>query len=46
LAEEGVDLTKGNLSDDAWSTVEEYKQKIIDGEITVPQDPSELETQD
>ena len=42
LAEDAVGLTDGNLSDDAKSKVEEYKQKIIDGEIEVPQHPKDV----
>ncbi|MGX7349952.1 BMP family lipoprotein [Dolosicoccus paucivorans] len=39
LKEEGVGLTKGNLSDDVWAKVEEYRGKIIDGELEVPEKP-------
>lgn len=44
LVEEGVDITRGNLSDEVWATVEDYKQQIIDGEITVPETPGDVET--
>lgn len=37
LAEEGVDLTRGNMSDEAWAAVEDAKAKIISGEIEVPE---------
>ncbi|PRY82188.1 basic membrane protein A [Alkalibacterium olivapovliticus] len=37
LEEEGVDLTRGNMSDDAWAAVEEARQAILDGEIEVPE---------
>ncbi|QDX91312.1 BMP family ABC transporter substrate-binding protein [Brevibacillus laterosporus] len=39
LKENGVGLaesTKKNISDDVWKKIEEFKQKIINGEITVP----------
>lgn len=42
LAEDAVGLTDGNLSDDAKAKVQEYKQKIIDGEIEVPTHPDEV----
>lgn len=42
LAEDGVDLTQGNLSDEAWATVEEARQQIIDGTIVVPEDPAKV----
>ncbi|MGX6979854.1 BMP family lipoprotein [Vagococcus elongatus] len=42
LAEEGVDLTDGQLSDETKAAVEEFKQQIIDGKITVMEKPSEL----
>lgn len=35
LQDGGVDITRGNISDDVWETVEEVKQGIIDGEIDV-----------
>ena len=35
LEEEGVDVTRGNMSDDAWAAVEEARQAILDGEIEV-----------
>lgn len=37
LVEEGVDLTRGNLTDEVWAAVEEARQLIIDGEIAVPE---------
>lgn len=37
LEEEGVDLVRGNMSDEAWEAVEEARQQIIDGEIEVPE---------
>lgn len=43
LAEEGVNITQGNLTDEVWATVEDYKQQIIDGEITVAETPDEVE---
>ncbi|MCC5890204.1 MAG: BMP family protein [Alkalibacterium sp.] len=42
LEEEGVDLTRGNLSDEVWDAVEEARQGILDGDITVPEAPDEL----
>ena len=36
LKNSGVDLARNNTSDEAWKAVEAAKQKIIDGEITVP----------
>lgn len=38
LKENGVGIapTQDNLSEDVIAKVDEYKQKIIDGEITVP----------
>jgi len=33
----GVDLVRGNMSDEAWSAVEEARQGIVDGEIEVPE---------
>ncbi|RPA58908.1 BMP family ABC transporter substrate-binding protein [Aerococcus agrisoli] len=41
LAEGTVDLTEGNLSEETIAKVEEAKQQIIDGEITVPETLSE-----
>ncbi|GAA0352473.1 BMP family ABC transporter substrate-binding protein [Alkalibacterium iburiense] len=37
LEDEGVDLVRGNMSDEAWEAVEEARQQIIDGEIEVPE---------
>ena len=39
LAEGGVDLTDGNLTDDVKEKVAEYKEKVISGDIEVPQKP-------
>ena len=44
LAEEGVDYSKSNteeMTDDIITKVDEYKQQIIDGTITVPEDPKD-----
>ncbi|MCW6666762.1 BMP family protein [Aerococcaceae bacterium NML190938] len=41
LADGGVDLTEGQLSDDAKAAVKEFKEKIIKGEIEVPEKPAE-----
>ncbi|MER2062543.1 MAG: hypothetical protein ABS894_06410 [Aerococcus urinaeequi] len=37
LADETVDITRGNLDDETWATIEDAKQQIIDGEIDVPE---------
>ncbi|KRM72213.1 BMP family lipoprotein [Lacticaseibacillus brantae] len=42
LKDKGVDLTKGQLSANAWKSVQDYKQQIVDGKITVANKPSEL----
>ncbi|GIU96213.1 MAG: BMP family ABC transporter substrate-binding protein [Actinomycetota bacterium] len=45
LAEEGVDYSKSNtaeLTEDIVARLDEIKQMIIDGEITVPEDPAEV----
>lgn len=39
LEEEGVDLTRGNLSDEAWDAVEEAREGILSGDIEVPEAP-------
>lgn len=39
LADGGVDLTDGQLTDDAKAAVKEFKEKIIKGEIEVPEKP-------
>jgi basic membrane protein A len=44
MAEEGVDYSKSNpeeLTEDIQAQLDEFKQQIIDGEITVPETPSE-----
>ena len=45
LADEGVDIapTTDNLSDDMLTEIEEVKQKIISGEITVPENKADFE---
>lgn len=45
LTEEGVDLTEGNLSEDVWTVVEDYRQQIIDGEIEVPENPADVKAE-
>jgi basic membrane protein A len=43
LAEEGVDYADSNpslLTEDIQAQLEEFKQQIIDGEITVPEEPA------
>ncbi|MCP0885853.1 BMP family protein [Ligilactobacillus sp. WILCCON 0076] len=35
LKDNGVDLVNDNLSSKAWKAVKEYKQKIVNGDITV-----------
>ncbi|GEK91336.1 BMP family lipoprotein [Alkalibacterium kapii] len=37
LEKGGVDLVEGNLSEEAWSAVEEARQGVIDGDIEVPE---------
>ncbi|WP_161878148.1 BMP family lipoprotein [Alkalibacterium sp. MB6] len=37
LEEDGVGLTRGNMSEEAWAAVEEARQSIIDGELEVPE---------
>ncbi|MFO8068853.1 MAG: BMP family protein [Alkalibacterium sp.] len=37
LEEGGVDLVEGNLSEEAWASVEEARQGVIDGDIEVPE---------
>ncbi|MDO4432301.1 MAG: BMP family protein [Aerococcaceae bacterium] len=39
LKDGGVGLAEGQLSDEAKKAVEEYKEKIINGEIEVPEKP-------
>ncbi|MBG9980058.1 BMP family lipoprotein [Facklamia lactis] len=41
LKDGGVGITEGNLSDDAKAEIETYKEKIIKGEIEVPETPAE-----
>ncbi|BDR58728.1 BMP family lipoprotein [Xylocopilactobacillus apicola] len=42
LKDKGVDLTKGNLSEGAWKSVQDYKQQVIDGKIKVVEKSSQL----
>ena len=35
LKDQGVGIARGNLTDDAWKTVQDYKKQIIDGKIKV-----------
>lgn len=39
LADGGVGLSEGNLSDEVKAELEAYRQKIIDGDIEVPETP-------
>lgn len=39
LKEDGVDLSKGQLTDDVQKAVDDYKQQIVDGKIEVPEKP-------
>ena len=41
LKDGGVGITEGNLSDEAKAEIETYKEKIINGEIEVPETPAE-----
>ncbi|MGX7245003.1 BMP family lipoprotein [Enterococcus quebecensis] len=42
LKDGGVDLTKGYLTDDTEAAIKTVKEKIIAGEITVPESPKEV----
>ena len=44
LKEEAIYMTRGNLSEDVWTAMEEYKKQIINGEIEVPINPDEVAT--
>ncbi|WLD95212.1 BMP family protein [Alkalihalobacillus sp. AL-G] len=46
LKEDGVGIapTKDNVSEEALNTVDEYKEKIINGDVTVPKTDEEFET--
>jgi len=37
LAEDGVDVVRGNMSDEAWEAVEAARAEVIDGTIEVPE---------
>ena len=39
LAEDSVGITDGALSEEVITTVQDYKQQIVDGDITVPEAP-------
>ncbi|GEQ32123.1 membrane protein [Marinilactibacillus psychrotolerans] len=39
LAEDGVGITEGNMSEEAWSAVEEARQAILDGDVEIPETP-------
>lgn len=41
LADGGVDITEGNLSDEAMTAINTAKQAIIDGDVTVSETPAE-----
>ena len=41
LKEDGVGLTEGQLSDEAKKAVDEAKEKIISGDVKVPETPEE-----
>lgn len=43
LEENALYMTEGNLAEDVWSAMEEYKAQIISGELVVPTDPAEVE---
>lgn len=42
LKEEAIYMTRGNLSEDVWAAMEEYKKQIINGDIEVPINPDEV----
>lgn len=37
LEKGGVELVRGNISDDVWSSVEEARESVINGDIEVPE---------
>ncbi|WP_208558622.1 BMP family lipoprotein [Marinilactibacillus kalidii] len=39
LAEDGVGVTEGNMSEEAWTAVQEAQEAIINGDIEVPEAP-------
>lgn len=41
LADGGVDVTEGQLSEEVLEQIEEYRQQIIDGDIEVPETPED-----
>lgn len=41
LAEGGIGLTNGQLAEDVISTIEDYEQQIINGEIDIPTTPAD-----
>lgn len=41
LAEDGVGVTEGNMSEEAWTAVQEAMESIISGDIEVPETPGE-----
>lgn len=41
MKEDGVGLTEGQLSDEAKKAVDEAKEKIISGDVKVPETPEE-----
>lgn len=43
LEENALYMTEGNLQDDVWQVVQEYREQIIQGDIVVPTNPAELE---
>lgn len=43
LEENALYMTEGNLAEDVWNTIEDYKAQIISGELEVPTNPSEVE---
>lgn len=42
LKEEAIYMTRGNLSEEVWTAVEEFKEQIINGDIVVPTNPDEV----
>ena len=36
LDDKGVAVTRGNMSDNAWSAVEAAKKQILSGDVKVP----------
>lgn len=42
LKEEAIYMTRGQLSEETWTAMEEYKKQIINGDIDIPINPDEV----